>query len=215
MSISEGNISGDDSERTAFSPSHWFGKAELANFSCLTFVADIGDRLSWRIFPSDKDLLKYDLNVKKLTVKRYATSTNILLILEKGISLQDWKYIRELNPPKPRNGENLKDTIKDTDPQVVLYHLKNKLWLRFILMLLKVIIIALDNENVGHLTVKLTETDWDRGCISHESRAIHEEEIHFHVFHSPEATYIVQNFVHPVNYLLSWSTYVCPFLPVL
>ena len=69
ISLSQVDISGDDSERTLISSWNWSGKAELQNFCCLTFIADKGERFSRRKFPSDKDLLKYDLNNKNLTVQ--------------------------------------------------------------------------------------------------------------------------------------------------
>jgi len=62
ISLSQVDISGDDSEITLFSSWNWSGKADLQKFCCLTFIADKGEWFSRRIFPSDKDLLKIDLN---------------------------------------------------------------------------------------------------------------------------------------------------------
>lgn len=63
ISLSEVDISGDDSERQLLSPCNWLGKPELQNFSCLTFVADMGEPVSQRMFPSEYDLLKIALKI--------------------------------------------------------------------------------------------------------------------------------------------------------
>lgn len=65
MSLSQVDISGDESERPLVPPCDPSGKGELENFPCLSFVAEIGDPLSRRMFPSEKDLLKNDLKIQK------------------------------------------------------------------------------------------------------------------------------------------------------
>lgn len=64
MSLSEVDISGDDSQKGLLPLSNLSEKPELESFSCLAVEAETGVELLRRMLPSDNDLLKIDLKTK-------------------------------------------------------------------------------------------------------------------------------------------------------
>lgn len=64
ISLPEEDVSGDDSKRTLLLPRDCLDNTEFECFSSLLFVDNIGEQFSWRILPSDKDLLNADLNIR-------------------------------------------------------------------------------------------------------------------------------------------------------
>lgn len=69
ISLSEVDISGDDSERILLPK--WDPSGTTASeYFCLAFTVDIGESVLRRMFPSDIDLLKIDLEIVKYRKKQ-------------------------------------------------------------------------------------------------------------------------------------------------
>lgn len=69
ISLWEVEISGNDSERILFPPWDRSGKTEFESFSWLPFVSCAVELLSQSMFPSEKHLLKNDLETKIQHIK--------------------------------------------------------------------------------------------------------------------------------------------------